>query len=262
MEQKIGFIGIGNMAQAILLGILKEKPQIKEQIYVTNRSPEKAKYFANQHGVRYCATNRELAKIADFIFLGVKPKNISEVLEEIKEEVTENKLVISMAAGISIEDLSGGLAKEAKLIRIMPNVNAKVQAGMIVLASNDKVEEKEREEVVGLLSACALVDFVDESYIDLATVISGAGPAFLALFAEAMADASVLAGLPRKKAYTYLAQTLLGTGKLLLEEGLHPAELKDMVCSPAGVTIKGVKSLEEQNFRYILMKAVEDSLDD
>ncbi len=255
MEKKVGFIGIGNMAGAIASSLLREHEDIASQVYIANRNVEKAEKFAQEHGANSCRTNREVVEVSDIIFLGVKPHILGQVLTEIKEAVSDDKILVSMAAGVSLDDIGGYFPEKKKIIRIMPNVCAQVNEGVITLAANEAVSENEKREIIALLASSSLVDEVDEGLIEVATILSGASPAYIAMFAEALADGGVQAGLPRSASYKYVAQTLIGTGRMILE-GKHPAEIKDMVCSPAGITIQGVSYLEERNFRSLVMNLV------
>lgn len=179
------------------------------------------------------------------------------VLEEINSHINSEKLIISMMAGITTDDINQYLKQSTKIIRIMPNVGVTVNEGMIALSGGDNVGREEIDLAVELLSSIGRVDEIEEHLMDAVTGISGCGPAYIAMFVEALADGSVLRGMPRDKAYMYAAQTLIGTGKMILEKGIHPGELKDLVSSPAGVTIEGVYNLEKRGFRSIIMETMD-----
>ena len=257
MDKKIGFIGAGNMSSTIIGGLIKNFKGMNNLIYVTNRSKEKAERLCNEVNINFCNSNVDLAKTCDVIFLGIKPDMYGVVLKEIAPYVTDEKLIISLAAGVTTNNVEGYFKRPMKIIRIMPNIAVTVGEGMIALTANKNVAEEEIDLATNLLSSIGKVDKIEEYMIDAVTTISGCSPAFIALFVEALADGSVLQGMPRDKAYIYAAQTLIGTGKMMLEKEIHPGALKDIVSSPGGVTIEGVYALEKRGFRSILMEAVE-----
>lgn len=257
MEKRIGFIGAGNMSSTIIRGLVKSFEGMNQSIYISNRTIKKAEELCNQVHINLCRTNVELAQNSDIIFLGVKPHMYDGVLREINSYVTGGQIIVSLAAGITTADIGQYFKEPMKIIRIMPNVPVSVGEGMIALSSNGNVTGEEIDFVVQLLSSVGKVDKIDEGLIDAVTTISGCSPAFIAMFVEALADGSVRKGMPRDKAYVYAAQTLIGTGKMILEKGLHPGELKDMVSSPGGVTIEGVYELEKRGFRNMMIEVVE-----
>jgi len=257
MDKKIGFIGTGNIATTIIDGLISQFKGINKTIYVSNRGPKKGMAVAEAYGVTYVSSNSELVKTCDVIFLGVKPDACQALLEEISSHVSEEKVLISVIAGVSLNDMQQYFSNPQKIIRTMPNVAVTVREGMIALCPSPLVTEEEMEFAKGIFSSIGRADKVDESVLDTVTCISGCSPAFIALFVEAMADAAVLQGMPRDKAYQYAAQTLVGTGKLILEKKIHPGALKDMVTSPGGITIEGVYLLEKRNFRSTVMDALE-----
>lgn len=257
MDKRIGFIGSGNMSSTIISGLVRNFEGINKSIYLSNRSREKAQKLCSDLDLNFVENNIDLVKACDVIFLGIKPFIYDRVLSEISSYVTEDKLIVSLAAGVSMEDVEGYFNNPTKIIRIMPNVAVNVGEGMIALSSNDNVVSEETNFIINLLSSIALVDKIDESLMDAVTTISGCGPAFIAMFVEALADGSVLYGMPRDKAYIYAAQTLIGTGKMMIEKNIHPGQIKDMVSSPKGVTIEGVYALEKRGFRNILMETIE-----
>ncbi|TJX15397.1 pyrroline-5-carboxylate reductase [Tissierella creatinini] len=257
MNKKIGFIGTGNMSTTIIRGLVGNFEGINKSIYVSNRSREKAEKLCNELDINLSEDNIDLVKTCDVVFLGIKPFIYDKVLSEISSHITEDKLIVSLAAGVSMEDVGGYFNNPTKIIRIMPNVAVNVGEGMIALSFNDNVSIDETDFIVNLLSTIALVDRIEENLMDAVTTISGCGPAFIAMFVEALADGSVLYGMPRDKAYIYAAQTLIGTGKMMLEKKIHPGQIKDMVSSPKGVTIEGVYALEKRGFRNILMETIE-----
>ena len=241
---KIGFIGCGTMGSAIATRVAINQ---RYSVYVSDYSSEIAESLATKIAGT-CETNYGIAELCDFIFLAVKPQVIPSVLEEIYP--------VLMAAGIPIEKikkLTGGLP----VIRIMPNTAVTVGAGMIVYSVSDDVPDASRVQFNEFMSRCGKIDRIDEEKIDAATSIHGCGPAYVYMFANAMADAGVANGLTRAQALEYSAYTLLGAAKMILESGKHPMELKDNVCSPGGSTIAGVLALDEYGFNGAVEAAVE-----
>ncbi len=257
MNKKIGFIGAGNVTKTLILGLVEHFEGINQQIYITNRSRIKGEELRDLCQVHLLDSNEELAQICDIIFLSVKPDIYPKVLSAIQPYINDEKLLISVAAGTQIEDVQQYFNEPKKIIRIMPNIAVTVSAGMIAMCCSPQITRKELDLTMELLKSVGRVDLVDEYMLDAVTCVSGCSPAFIALFIEAMADASVLQGMPREKAYQYAAQTLIGTGKLILEKNIHPGPLKDLVTSPGGATIEGIYVLERKGFRSIVMEAME-----
>ena len=257
MDKKIGFIGAGNMGSTIIDGLVNSFENINGKIYVTDRTGQKAEKLCEKHDINLCENNAKLVLECDVIFLAVKPEVHWSVLEEISSYISDEKLIISMMAGITIEDINQHFEQPVKIIRIMPNVGVTVNEGMIALSGGDNVGREEIDLAIELLSSIGRVDEIEEHLMDAVTAISGCSPAYIAMFVEALADGSVLRGMPRDKAYMYAAQTLIGTGKMILEKGIHPGKLKDLVSSPAGVTIEGVYNLEKRGFRSIIMETMD-----
>ena len=245
------------MASTIIDGLVNSFEDIKNKIYVTDRIREKVEKLCEKHDINLCESNAELAKKCDIIFLAVKPNVHQSVLKEINSHINSEKLIISMMAGITTDDINQYFKQSTRIIRIMPNVGVTVNEGMIALSGGDNVGREEIDLAVELLSSIGRVDEIEEHLMDVVTGISGCGPAYIAMFVEALADGGVLRGMPRDKAYMYAAQTLIGTGKMILEKGIHPGELKDLVSSPAGVTIEGVYNLEKRGFRSIIMETMD-----
>ena len=254
----IGFIGCGNMGAA--LAIAAEKAKLGS-LYLSNRTVAKAEALAKTLGATV-STNEAIAKHCKYIFLGVKPYQIKELLQQLSPILsirTDPFVLISMAAGVTVATMEEAVGEGCPIIRIMPNTPVAVGQGMIQYCTNSLVDPSREDEFCRLLSPAGRLDRLGESLMDAATALSGCGPAFVCLFAEALADGAVRCGLPREKALCYAAQTLLGTGALLLESKQHPAALKDAVCSPGGSTIEGVTTLEANAFRGAVIAAVEAS---
>ena len=201
------------------------------------------------------ADNATVASACDIVFLAVKPPIVESVCLEIGGLISPETIVVSMAAGIKLEKLSGFLPN-ARIIRIMPNTPVLIGEGVITWAKNEKITKNDEEIFTRVLACAGIVDEIDEKLIDAATAVSGCGPAFVYLFAEAIADAGVQCGLSRDKALRYAAATLRGAADMIVETGKHPGQLKDEVCSPGGSTIVGVRALEEGGFRAIAGNAV------
>ena len=199
-----------------------------------------------------------MAEQADVLFLAVKPIFLSEVIEEIKDVVRPETLIVSIAAGRTLAYLREAFGRpELKLVRCMPNTPALVMEGCTGICAGADVTEEELERIVGLMEAFGKASVVPERLMDVVVGVSGSSPAYVFMFIEAMADEAVAAGMPRKQAYEFAAQSVLGSAKMVLETGKHPGELKDMVCSPGGTTIEAVKVLEEKGFRAAVMDAME-----
>lgn len=249
---KISCIGTGAMGGAIMRAICK-KYDVKN-IKITDKNVELGKAFANETGATFVSTNKEVLD-ADYIFLAVKPQFLSDVFAEIAGNIPTNAVVISMAAGVKLEKLENW-APKARFVRMMPNVCAQIGQAMIAITYNENIKAEEAATVKEILSSAGKVEQVPEKLMDCVTAVSGSGPAFVFMFIEALADAAVRCGMPRSQAYTYAAQTVYGSAGMVLENGQHPAVLKDMVCSPAGTTIEGVAALEKNNFRNAVIEAV------
>ena len=250
---KIGFIGCGNMGGALARAVAKAVDG--KDIAVNDYFQEKAQAFAKECGASVLSA-QDIAKECKFIVLGVKPQNMQETLSAFAENLKQNEqaVVITMAAGISISAIRSFIGAEVPVIRIMPNTPALVGEGMI-LYDCVGVSPADEQAFKDAFAKAGVLDKLPEDKIDAASALSGCGPAFVYAFAEALADGAVECGVPRDKAQTYAAQTILGAGKMLLEFG-HPADLKDAVCSPGGTTIAGVHALEKGGFRSAAMDAV------
>ena len=229
-----------------------------DQILLADRSRERASALASELGC--CSgTNEEAAAACRYILLGVKPQMMGEMLAGIASVLAGRQdrfVLVTMAAGLTLDTVSGMAGGTYPMIRIMPNMPASVGQGMILYCPNALVREEETERFVGAMSGAGRLDRLDEGLIDAGCALSGCGPAFVFQMIEAMADGGVYCGLPRTKAMLYAAQTVLGAAQQLLDSGRHPGELKDAVCSPAGSTIAGVRRLEQSGFRGAATDAV------
>ena len=253
---KIGFIGGGNMGGAIIGGIVEGKVAESSDIYVYDVNTDAVNKLKDQYGIQQVVIGQAAVNAADILFLCVKPNVLYSVIDEIKADVSENTLIISIAAGQSIDAIENAFGKEIKLIRVMPNTPALVGEGMSALSPNKNVTETELKTAVELFSSFGKAEVVPEKLMDVVTAVSGSSPAYVFMFIEAMADAAVMGGMPRQQAYTFAAQSVFGSAKMVLETGKHPGELKDMVCSPAGTTIEAVAVLEDMGLRSAVIEAM------
>lgn len=257
MHKTIGFIGCGNMGKAILGGILEANPDRRQHTLVSASTQETLKDISDRFQVETTRSNREVAQRSDYVFLAVKPHLYPQILREIRDELKADALIIGMAAGVTLEKMEDELGKDRKLVKIMPNTPVAVKAGVIAMALGQGIDAVDEENLLALLQGLGTVFPLEEKHMDVITGISGSSPAYVYLFLEAMADAAVKNGLPRKEAYAISAQAVLGAAKMLLETGVHPGILKDMVTSPGGTTIDAVAKLEEEGFRHAVISAVD-----
>ncbi|MBP3469426.1 MAG: pyrroline-5-carboxylate reductase [Lachnospiraceae bacterium] len=257
---KIGVIGLGNMAGAMIGGLIAKGFVKAEEICGSDANQEMEEKRAKEFGICIAANNRETAKEADYLILAVKPQFASEVIAEIKDNCKAGQVVISIMAGKSIEWISTQFGREIKLVRCMPNTAALVGEAITALSPSDNVGTEELDTVKHIIESFGKAEVVPERLMDSVVGVSGSAPAYVFMMMEAMADAAVEGGMPRQQAYTFAAQAVLGSAKLMLETGKHPGELKDMVCSPAGTTIAAVRVLEENGFRGAVIDAVEAAI--
>lgn len=253
---KIGFIGLGNMAKAIIGGMLQNEMVKPTDIIGSARTRKTLEDVKTQLGIEVRESNLAVAKEADVLVLAVKPQFMQEVIDEIKDSVRQETLIISIAAGKTLEWIGRAFGRGLKLVRCMPNTPALVGEGCTGVCVNAEVSEEEAEYSIRLMESFGKASLVPERLMDAVGAVSGSSPAYVFMFIEAMADAAVAAGMPRTQAYEFAAQAVYGSAKLVLESGKHPGELKDMVCSPGGTTIEGVRVLEEKGMRGAVMDAL------
>ena len=252
----LGFIGVGNMGGALARAAAKKASG--PSLLLANRSPEKAARLAAELGGQV-SDNAAIAAEADFIFLGVKPQMLPGVLEGLAPVLQARQspfVLVSMAAGTSMEKVQRLAGGDYPVIRIMPNTPVSVGEGMILYACSKELRQEEKNAFLEAMAAAGRFSPLEEKLIDAGSAVSGCGPAFVDLFIEALADGGVACGLPRAQALEFAAQMTAGSARLILESGRHPGELKDAVCSPGGTTIRGVRTLEEAGFRAAVMNAV------
>lgn len=253
----IGFIGLGNMAKAMIGGILRKDLAQPEDIIGSSATQATREKAAQTFGIRTDYSNTEVARKAQILILAVKPVVLPPVLEEIRDYIGPDTLVISVAAGKKIGWFEERLNSPVRLVRFMPNTPALVGEGCTAVCRNQNVTDDELDEALQLASSFGMAEVVSEQMLDVTGAVAGASPAYVFMFIEALADAAVKAGMPRKQAYRFCAQAVMGSAKLLLETGRHPGELKDMVTSPGGTTIEGVQVLEKEGMRAAVMDAIE-----
>ncbi len=252
MKYKVGFIGVGNMGGALL----KTAVSTIGSNYVSffDLSTEKVEEMIALTGANSVSVY-DLVKNSKYIFLGVKPNVISDVLEQIKDVIDSQSIIVSMAAGVSINEISR-LSNTKRIIRIMPNTPSSIGEGVILYCVGDDIVDSDVEGFLEIMKDAGVVDKINENVIDAAAALSGCGPAFVYMFIEALADGAVKCGLSRDKALLYAKQTVAGSALLSLKSDKHPGQLKDEVCSPGGTTIEGVMSLEKGAFRHSVSNAV------
>ena len=257
MIKKVGFIGCGNMGSSMLGGLIKSGFLKSEEIIVSTKTEASSKKLRDEFKVATTLDSKTVAKESETIILAVKPNMYKSVVEEIKSELTEDKLIITIAAGISIENMEEWLGDDLKIIRTMPNTPALVGQAMSAVCPNKNVSEEELKYCINIFESFGECEVLEEKYFDGFIAVAGSSPAYVFMFIEAMADGAVKLGIPRAKAYKMAAQSVLGSAKMVLETGKHPGELKDMVCSPAGTTIDAVVELEKLGFRNSVIQAMD-----
>jgi len=257
INKKIGFIGSGNMAQAIIKGLLSKNIIKPENIIASDPDEKKLQKLCEEKRIKTTKNNLEVIENAEIIILAIKPNVFKQVLQEIKGLIREDQILVSIAAGISIDFIKNHIKNEKiKIVRVMPNMPALVGEGMSAICCNQNLSEEELIYIKDIFDSIGKSEFIDEKYMDSVTAISGSSPAYVYLFIEALADGGVLLGLPRDIAYRLASQAVLGAAKMVLETNMHPGVLKDFVCSPGGTTIEAIKVFEKNGFRGIVMDAM------
>lgn len=257
---KIGFIGMGNMARAIAGGFVAGKAVQPENIYAYAPHYDKLKAFADEIGIHACHTAQEMLSEVDTVVMAVKPYVVEGVLAQLRDAL-KGKAMLSVVAGYTLERYRPLVDDSVRVQYVMPNTPCMVGAGVLLFEQATTLTDAEREEAMRMFRALGEVVELDTHLMDAATAVSGCGPAFVAMMIEAMADAGVKYGLPRATAYRLASQTAVGTGRMQLETGMHPAAIKDGVCSPGGTTIRGVEALEANGMRYAFMQAVKATIE-
>lgn len=253
---KIGFIGMGNMGFAMLKGSLSVF--LPEELSFTDANESRCKSVLEETGVEFFESNAECANHVKYVILAVKPQYYDQVIKNIKYAITEEHIIISIAPGITIDELTTKLGTDKRIVRAMPNTPALLGIGMTgITYKTELFSELERETVNKIMTSFGKVEFVEERLMSAVTCASGSSPAYVYMFIEALADSAVKYGLPRDKAYEFVAQTVKGAAEMVLVTKEHPGKLKDQVCSPGGTTIAGVSALEEYGFRNAIIKATD-----
>ena len=255
MNKKIGFIGCGNMAKAMITSIIKAELVAPQSVFASDGYQPSLDDSKTRLGINTTMDNKEVVKSSDVIFLAVKPNIYDAVMQEIAPLV-DRKLIVSIAPGKTLAYLENGLGKNTKILRTMPNTPAMVGEGVTAICPNNNVTKEDQEVLETIIGTFVTVERIDEKLFDAVVAVSGSSPAYVFMFIEAMADAAVLQGMARDKAYRFAAQAVLGSAKMVLDTNKHPGALKDMVCSPGGTTIEGVAVLEEKGMRSAVIQAM------
>lgn len=253
---KLGFIGTGNMASAIMGGIIKNQIIPANEIIGADVFAPGRERVKEQFGIHVTDSNKEVVEKAEVIILSVKPQFYESVIHEIRTTVKEEQIIITIAPGKTLAWLTEQFGKAVKIVRTMPNTPAMVGAGMTAACPNEHMTEEETAYILTLLESFGRVEIIPEHLMDVVVSVSGSSPAYVFILIEAMADAAVSGGMPRAQAYQFASQAVMGSAKMVLDTAKHPGELKDMVCSPAGTTIEAVRTLEEHGFRSAIFEAM------
>lgn len=253
--KKLAFIGCGNMGGAIARAVSSAAEP--GRLWLSNRTFAKAEVLAEELGCRCCADNCECAAEADYVFLGVKPRQIIDVLAELGPVLTGREVIVSMAAGVTGAAMAAALPKGNPVLRILPNTPCAIGRGLVLIVPCAGAEEDTVAELRALLAPCGMVGITDEEHAEAAMTVGGCTPAFTYMFIEALADGGVKAGLKRSDALAWAAQAVAGAAEMVIRSGAHPGALKDAVCSPGGATIEGVRTLESRSFRGGVIDAVD-----
>lgn len=255
----IAFLGGGNMAEALIRGLLLAQRLSPDKIRVSDVKPERLKALAAEHNVRVFDDNTALIENVDVVVLAVKPQAMDKILDPLARHIHKEQLVISVAAGVPLRAIEARLPEGTRVVRAMPNTPATALAGATAIAAGTHATARDVQTAEGFFAAVGKVVTLDETLLDAVTGLSGSGPAYIMLIIEALADGGVKVGLHRDTALLLAAQTVYGSAKLLLETGEHPGRLKDMVTSPGGTAIAGLHTLESGALRKTLIDAVESA---
>lgn len=257
MDKKIGFIGCGNMAKAIIGGMIKSKLVSSNNIIASALSDNTLQNVKNEFNINTTKDSREVIQKSDIIIVAVKPNIYDSVLNSVKDLIDNKKIIVTIAAGKTIASVENIIGNDKKIVRTMPNTPALVNEGMSAICKNKNITDQELNTIKTIFDSFGKSEVVLEHLIDAVIGVSGSAPAYVFMFIEAMADAAVAAGMPRSQAYKFASQAVMGSAKMVLESGKHPGELKDMVCSPGGTTIEAVKILEAEGLRNAVIKGIE-----
>lgn len=256
MQKKVGFLGCGNMNQAIIQGLVSSTLVKPEDILVFDHKNDTNQRLAREFNVTAMQDAERLAAQSDILIVGVKPHVICQALTDIAPHLNSNTVIVSIAAGISLASLQAVLPEKQKVIRAMPNTPCLIGQGMTSISGSSQITQQELNDVKAIFQSFGKAEQVPESVIHAVTGVSGSAPAYVYLLIEAMADGAVLGGMPRDQAYRFAAQTVKGAAEMVLNSGHSPAILKDRVCSPGGTTIEAISVLEKNNFRSAIIEAI------
>ncbi len=256
VDGRIGIIGAGNVGEALISGLLKAKVSSIDKVMASDIAQQRCEYITNKYKIFCTQNNAEVLSQSSVVILCVKPKDIKNVLEEIKPKINPSHLLISIAAGVSINYIQKLIGNKIQIIRGMPNIAVLIREGMTVLSNANNVVGKNLETAMKIFSSVGKVIFLDEKLLDAVTGLSGSGPAYIYIVIEALSDAGIKVGLSREISTLLAAQTTLGAAKMVFETKEHPAKLRDMVTTPGGVAIDGLIELEEGKLRITLINAV------
>jgi len=259
-DKTIGFIGSGNMGEALVSGLVLSKAAKPENIFCSDISEDHLQGIQEKYQVKTTTDNVEVAKQCEIVIYSTKPQILGSVLKETAHALDTSKLIVSIAAGVPLAAIASGLSKELRLIRVMPNICAFVKESATAIAAGEYATENDIALATAIFNSVGRTVFIQENILmDAFTGLSGSGPAYIFTVVDAMADAGVKMGLSRKDSLFLSTQTVLGAAKLLLESGEHPGQLKDRVASPGGTAIAGIHTLEQGGLRTTLMNAVESA---
>lgn len=259
MRKKIGIIGIGNMGEALVKGIMLNRAIEAKNLFIYDHHHNILDELSTRFGVKLAKSIKDISSKVDIIIIAVKPKDIDEVMGVIKHSFSDNQLLLSVAAGVTLEHIQSYFGIKARIVRIMPNIPLMIGKGVIAIVFGKDIEEEDKRCVRQIFKSTGMVLEIDETMIDAITALSGSGPAFVSHFIQGLAEGAVKIGMKRKDALMISAQTVAGAAEMILSMGKDPEELKDMVTSPAGTTIYGIHIMEQLAFKGILITAVEAS---
>ena len=255
--RQIGFIGCGKMAQAMVNGMISSNFINRRDLLASTRSEQSARLVNEKFDINVTLNNKEVARFADVLILAVKPHLYGEILQEVKDSIKENAIIVTIAAGMEIAYIENQLSDQTKVIRSMPNTPSLVGEGMTVFSSNKNVLEEETEYIKEMFASFGKVEIVEERLMDSIPAISGSSPAYVYMFIEALAMGGVRSGIPMDKALRMAAQSVYGAAKMVLETEKHPSVLRDEVCTPGGTTIEAVATLEQLHLKGTVLAAME-----
>ena len=258
---KIGFIGVGNMGGSILRGYLSNKQISPKDIYICDSDEEKVHQLERILGINGCSTIEDLTIKCNTIIVGVKPNGFEQVLPKISSMYAENKIIVSMAAGINISYIEKFFDHAVKVVRIMPNTAAMVNEAMVAVCRNENVDDTEFEEVLKLFNTIGLAEEISEELIHCVIGVSGSSPAYTYMYIDALAEAAAENGMAKEQAIVFAAQAVLGAAKMILETGIDPVQLRVNVCSPGGTTIEAVNTLKKNGFENSIKEGFQAAVD-